>query len=135
MEPTYNQGLDLLSRTLAAHNVDGSLAVFTAEEMQAIIVGGYDALDRMGVLNEVVVDFVAGAQRLALPERAAHLDEQARILDHWAAPWRRSMQLPRLSAGIGLDCDELEARSDPSETPARDQALSAALLGRARSHL
>jgi len=120
--PTGNQAIELLSRTLAAHNVDGSLAKLTGEEFVAMFEGRQ--IQRLDVLDRVVADFVAAAHRLVLPERAAHLDEQASILDHRGGALETLDALRVLSAGIGLDCDELASQSGASQTPSADQALS-----------
>jgi hypothetical protein len=66
--------------------------------------------------------FVGKVAGLSLPERAAHLDEQAIILDHWRGAFDALDALRVLSVGIGLRCDA-EAAS-PGDQPRTRQALT-----------
>jgi Family of unknown function (DUF5677) len=108
--------LEHLLEILQARHIDGSFAQFTPDESDAISVGR--PIPRLAALDEVVQEFVAGADRLVLPDRASHLDEQARILDLWGSTFDALDALRLLAAAVGgfregLAADPLLGFPDP----------------------
>ncbi|MGO9899045.1 MAG: DUF5677 domain-containing protein [Solirubrobacteraceae bacterium] len=122
-----NDVLAHLREILSARDVDSSYSRFTWDEWRAMFAG--KPIPRLEVLDEIAEDFVVGASRLALPERASHLEEQARILDLWGSTLDALDALRLLSASLGVACDERAADASEQHPDRPSPALAQLFWG------